>query len=123
MKDLAVFYVNAIEPGSPILTNNFGTTLDNIGMSVKNRKLAKDLMPTRPSAWCQRTAGSILACYECLDEGEALTEDRLAEYAALWNVVNGDGTVYAVKLFVVGPTCQPVTEIKLNRIYAYVTRP
>lgn len=122
MKDLAVFYVNAIEPGSPILTSNFGTTLDALGMSVKNKKLAKDVMPVRPSAWCQRTAGSILACYECLDEGEVLTEDRLYEYAALWKVVDDDATVYAVKLWIVGSTCQPVTEIKLNRIHAYMMR-
>jgi hypothetical protein len=123
MRDLAVFYVNAIEPGSPILTGDFRVTLDGIGMNQKSIKEAKTAMTTKPSAWCARPApANVLACYECLDEGEALAEDRLYEYARLWKVVDADATPFAVKLFVVGPTCQPVTEIKLNRIHAYMTR-
>jgi hypothetical protein len=123
MRDLAVFYVNAIEPGSPILTGDFRATLDGIGMVAKSIKAAKDALSIRPSAWCIRTTGSVLACYECLDEGEALTEDRLFEYARLWKIVDDDATVYAVRLWIVGPTCQPITEIKLARIFAYTTRP
>jgi len=123
MRDLSVFYVNAIEPGSPILTGDFRATLDGIGMSPKSIKAANDAMSAKPSAWCVRPApANVLACYECLDEGEALTEDRLYEYARLWKVVDDDATPFAVKLFVVGPTCLNLGEIKLNRIHAYTMR-
>jgi len=122
MKDLANFYIPAIEPVAGVQYSGFAATLDLMGLNQKNVKLAKQALAPNPPAWCLRTATSILACYETLDEGESLTEDRLFAYAALWKAVDQDPSIYAVKLFVVGSTCLNLGEVKLNRIYAYMTR-